>query len=110
MVALASRIQDRAIQFFAEQQKLESFTAQLEETKSLEEKESNINRFIRRGLLETTRSRHSVELELHDFTDRKTGYVQSLEQLRGETEKIQKETQIVEAKLCLLYTSDAADE
>lgn len=99
MVALASRIQDRAMHFFTEQNKLSSLREKLDEIKSLEEKEANINRFLRRNLLETTRSRHDIELELHQVRDQTSDFIQSIQELKEETESIQQETQRVETKL-----------
>jgi chromosome segregation ATPase len=64
MEALATRIQDRANQFISEQAKLTSLQQDLREISILEAKEALQNQNLRRKVLETTRGRHGMELEI----------------------------------------------
>jgi chromosome segregation ATPase len=98
MAALAARIQDRATQFISEQTKLQSLAAELEHTRAVEQNESDTNTSLRRDLLETTCSRHSIELEIYDAREKTNSHMQSIQTLEEETEKIKEETETVETK------------
>eukprot|EP00980_Cylindrotheca_fusiformis_P010107 scaffold2243_cov122-Cylindrotheca_fusiformis.AAC.23 len=99
MTALAARIQDRATQFFSEQTMLQTMEGQLEGIRAAEQKEFNTNASIRRNLLETTRSRHDVELDLYDIRETTKLYNRGIHAIEEETAGIHKETETAEIKL-----------
>lgn len=98
MELIAVRIQDRANQFIAEQTKLQTLLAKLESTKAIQGKESDTNTSFRRNLLESTRSRHAVELEIYYVREEMNSHIEAIQALEKDTEELHGETQTVETK------------
>lgn len=90
--AIAARMQERAILLVTEQTKLSVSEKQLQTVLDEEQKELSINNDIRRNLLLATNSRNGVELELYDAKDKVADYTRKIDQLKFETETIQKES------------------
>jgi chromosome segregation ATPase len=98
MVAVAARIQDRAMQLLLEQTKLNDAKTELQKIQDSARKESQVNDSRRRILLATTNSRNGVELELYKARDKISDYKKLIQKLREETQKIEDQTKKVEAQ------------
>jgi chromosome segregation ATPase len=89
MVAVAARIQDRAMQLHAEQTKLNTVLAELDKTRHEAQKETDVNSSRRRNMLEAINSRNGIELELYQARDKIDGYRTTIQKLQQETEIIE---------------------
>lgn len=89
MVAVAARIQDRAMQLHAEQTKLNTVLAELDKTRDEARKETAVNSSRRRNMLEAINSRNGIELELYQARDKIDGYRTTIQKLQQETEIIE---------------------
>jgi chromosome segregation ATPase len=98
MVAVAARIQDRAMQLLSEQTKLNAAKTELKRIQDEAKKETQVNHSRRRKLLETTNSRNGVELELCKARGRINSYRKSIDILQQETQRTELETTKVQAQ------------
>jgi chromosome segregation ATPase len=92
MAAVAARIQERHTQLLAEQATLELTKAELAEIQAVQAQHGSINDSIHRTLLQVTRSRTGVELELFQARDQVHDYTRSIEQLQDSTDHLERET------------------
>jgi hypothetical protein len=93
MAAVAARIQERHTQLLAEQATLELTKAELAEIQEVQQTQHvSINDSIRRTLLQVTRSRTGVELELFQARDEVHDYTRSIQELQHSTENLERET------------------
>jgi hypothetical protein len=93
--AVASRIQDRAMQLHAEQTKLRAVRMQLETLLETERDEAAVNHSTRRTLLAATNSRNGVELELYNARDKIDYYLLTIQQLENDIQALQDSTERV---------------
>lgn len=98
MAALATRIQDRANQFLNEQGKLTNLQTELEQLKALEEMHVVQNQNLRLELLETTRGRHGMELEILHAEKNCRALETEIQTFQEETKEMEKKTLEVEQK------------
>ena len=100
LVAIATRIQERARLLVTEREKLQTAKVRLTELEQIHQREQQINDQYRRHLLQCTNARNDVELEIFNVRDQIQAaesaiedYEQERVQWEDQLEDIQKESQ-----------------
>jgi chromosome segregation ATPase len=99
MMALATRIQERARTLREEQQNLQKMTLQLEQTRKAKEQELKTNRAHRQNQLKGAISRSQVELDLFRAQDRVQGQRAKNDNMEVGTKTVKEETEQIQSRL-----------
>lgn len=99
MATLASRIQERANQFIAEQAKLQSLQANLHFAVCVEQEEIERNAQCHRRLLEVSHNRFGIERDVCETNDMIEDCNESLLSLRSDTQGLEESARTVCAKI-----------